>query len=361
MKRSARITIHPEALQHNLNRARQLAPKSKILAVIKANAYGHGSVATAGILYPIADAFAVSCVPEAIVLREAGIDLPITILQGHQTTDDLRIAAELDLRLTIHDDHQLILLDNYSHHHKFSLNLKIDSGMHRLGFHPERTGALFKRLQKHIQVKADELILMTHFSCADDLQSSYTEEQITCFEEACLNLPAPRSIANSAGILGWSESHTDWVRPGIMLYGSSPFSNKSASECGLQAAMTFEAPVISVHPLKKGDSIGYAATWQCPKDMKVAVIACGYADGYPRHAGNGTPVWINGSEAEVLGRISMDMIVINADKYDKHQEHAIKVGDIAELWGKNLTVDRIANAAETIGYEILCNAGNIKS
>jgi len=361
MKRSARITIHPEALQHNLNRARQLAPKSKILAVIKANAYGHGSVATAGILYPIADAFAVSCVPEAIVLREAGIDLPITVLQGHQTTDDLRIAAELELRLTIHDDHQLILLDNYSHHHKFLINLKIDSGMHRLGFHPERTGALFKQLQKHVQVKADELILMTHFSCADDLQSSYTEEQITCFEEACLNLTAPRSLANSAGILGWRKSHTDWVRPGIMLYGSSPFSNKSASECGLQVAMTFEAPVISVHSLKKGDSIGYAATWQCPKDMKVAVIACGYADGYPRHAANGTPVWINGSETEILGRISMDMIVVNADKHDKTHEQDIKVGDFAEMWGRNLSVDRVATVAETISYEVLCNAGNIMS
>ncbi len=358
MKRSARITIHPEALQHNLNRAKQLAPNSKLLAVIKANAYGHGAVATAGILYPIADAFAVSCIPEAVVLREAGIDLPITVLQGHQNTDDLRIAAQLNLRLTVHEDNQLTLLDNFSHRHKFELNLKIDTGMHRLGFQPERIQSVFSRLKNHSQVNPDKLIMMTHLSCADDLQSSYTLEQIKCFKKACANIDAPSSIANSAGILGWNESHADWIRPGIMMYGSSPFASKSATNFDLQTTMTFEAPVISVHSLKKGDSIGYAATWQCPKDMKVAVIACGYADGYPRHAGNGTPVWINGKIAPLLGRVSMDMIVINAQD---HHEEPIKVGDFAELWGGNLSTDDVAQASETIAYEILCNAGNIKA
>jgi alanine racemase len=361
MKRSARITIHPEALQHNLNRAKQIAPQSKLLAVIKANAYGHGSVETAGILYDIADGFAVSCIPEAVVLRDAGIDLPITVLQGHQTADDLHIAAQLKLRLTVHEENQLYLLDNYSQQHKFEINLKIDSGMHRLGFQANQTASLFNKLKNHSQVNPKELILMTHFSCADDLQNSYTTKQLECFEVACANLDAPKSIANSAGILGWKTSHADWVRPGIMLYGSSPFSTKSASEYDLQATMTFEAPVVSVHNLKKGDSIGYAATWQCPKDMNVAVVACGYADGYPRHAKNGTPVWVNGHETELLGRVSMDMIVLSADKHDSHHEKIIKVGDNAELWGNNLAVDRVASAAETIAYEILCNAGNIRT
>lgn len=360
MKRSARITVHPEALQHNLNRAKQLAPNSKTLAVIKANAYGHGSADTAGILYEIADEFAVSCVPEAVVLREAGIDKPITILQGFQNDGDLRIAEQLKLRLTVHDDNQLSLLDAYSGNssHRFNLNIKIDSGMHRLGFQPKRTESLYKELSNHSQVNPDSLILMTHFSSADELDNDCTTKQIAVFENACGSINAEKSIANSAGVLGWQDSHVEWVRPGIMLYGSSPFANKTRDDLDLKAAMTFETPVISVHDLKKGDSIGYAATWTCSKDMRVAVLACGYADGYPRHAVSGTPVWLNNKETQLLGRVSMDMIVVDADHYD---ENPIKVGDTAELWGENISADRVATAAETIAYEILCNAGNLRA
>lgn len=360
MRRSARVITHPEALQHNLNKAKQLAPNSKLLAVIKANAYGHGSVDTAGTLYQIADEFAVSCVPEAVVLREAGIDKPITILQGFQNDRDLRIAEQLKLRLTVHDDNQLRLLDQYSStaSHRFDINIKIDSGMHRLGFQPNRATSLFKQLQSHSQVNPESLIMMTHFSSADDLDNDCTSRQIAVFNTACESLNAPKSMANSAAILAWDESRVDWVRPGIMLYGSSPFQTKSRDELGLKATMTFEAPVISVHDLKKGDSIGYAATWSCPEDMRVAVIACGYADGYPRHAGSGTPVWLNGQETQLLGRVSMDMIVVNANEYT---ENPIRVGDIAELWGPNVSADSVATAAETIAYELLCNAGNIRA
>lgn len=365
MKRSARITVHPEALQHNLNRAKQLAPNSNLLAVIKANAYGHNSVDTAGILHDIAHGFAVACVPEAVVLREAGIDKPITILQGFQNDQDLRIAEQLDLRVTVHDDNQLRLLENYSAKTSqgFKLNIKIDSGMHRLGFHPDRAESIHHKLSAVSQVNPDELIMMTHFSSADELDNDCTNNQIDVFNKACVNIKAPKSIANSAGVLGWQASHTDWVRPGIMLYGSSPFANKTRDELDLKAAMTFEAPVISVHDLKKGDCIGYAQSWSCSKDMRVAVVACGYADGYPRHASSHTPVWLNGQETELLGRVSMDMIVVDVDtnKYDTYKENPVKVGDIAELWGKNISADRVATAAETIAYEILCNSGNIRS
>ena len=358
MKRSARITIHPKALQHNLNRAKQTAPDSKILAVIKANAYGHGSVDTAGTLYQLADEFAVSCTTEAVVLRDASIDKPITILQGFQNDQDLRIAEQLKLRLTVHDDNQLRLLDNYSaaSGYRFDLNIKIDSGMHRLGFQPDRTESLYKKLSSHAKVNPESLILMTHLSSADELDNEYTSKQLSVFDKACANIKAPKSIANSAGILGWQDSHADWLRPGIMLYGSSPFENKTRDELDLQATMTFEAPVISVHSLKKGDSIGYGGTWSCPKDMRVAVIACGYADGYPRHAENGTPVWLNNQETQLLGRVSMDMIVVDVDNLTGN---AVQVGDIAELWGENLSVDKVAKSAETISYEILCNAGNL--
>lgn len=360
MRRSARISIHPEALQHNLNRAKALAPTSKLLAVIKANAYGHGSVATAGILYQIADEFAVSCIPEAVVLRDASIDKSITILQGYQNDQDLRIAEQLKLRLTVHDDNQLRLLDNFSSpsNYRFDLNIKIDSGMHRLGFQPERAESLFKKLKSHPQVNPDTLILMTHFSSADELDNECTTKQIEVFNKACANITAARSIANSAGVLGWQASHVDWIRPGIMLYGSSPFANKTHDDFSLKAAMTFEAPVISVHSLKKGDCIGYAASWTCPKDMQVAVIACGYADGYPRHVASGTPVWLNGKETQLLGRVSMDMIVVDVNDYEKK---SVRVGDMAELWGENLSADRVATSAETIAYEILCNAGNLRA
>lgn len=366
MRRSAEIIIHPEALQHNLSRAKQLAPRSKLLAVIKANAYGHGSIDTAQTLYNIADEFAVSCIPEAVVLRQAGIDKPITILQGFQNDQDLRIAEQLNFRLTVHDDNQLRLLDNYSSGSKrgskycFDLNLKIDSGMHRLGFQPERIDTIYKKLHAHSKVNSDNLILMSHFSSADNLGSDKTTQQISLFNKTCSNINAPKSIANSAGILGWEDSRVDWVRPGIMLYGSSPFTNKTRDEHGLKAAMTFEAPVISVHSLKKGDSIGYSALWSCPKDMDVAVIACGYADGYPRHASNGTPVWLNNQETQLLGRVSMDMIVVDANPVGADFcENPVRVGDIAELWGKNISVDRVATLSETIAYEILCNAGNV--
>ena len=365
MKRSARVIIHPEALQHNLNRAKQIAPNSKLLAVVKANAYGHNSVDTAGTLYDIAQGFAVACVPEAIVLREAGIDKPLTVLQGFQNDEDLRVAEQLDMRLTVHDDNQLSLLDNYSAKsgYRFKLNIKIDSGMHRLGLAPDRAEDLYKKLSNHSQINPDALIMMTHFSSADELDNSCTSDQLNVFEKACANINAPKSIANSAGVLGWKASHTDWIRPGVMLYGSSPFTTKSRTELDLKAAMTFEAPVISVHDLKTGDSIGYARSWSCPRDMRVAVIGCGYADGYPRHASNHTPVWLNGQETELLGRVSMDMIVVdvNADKYKKYKTNPVKVGDIAELWGPNVSADRVATAAETIAYEIMCNAGNIRN
>jgi alanine racemase len=369
MKRSSRITIHPEALQHNLKRAKQVAPNSKTLAVIKADAYGHDAVATAGILHETADGFAVSCIPEAVELREASISKPITILQGHQSVDDLRTAAHYNLRLTVHSDRQLSLLNQYSHKPSnnssddsagkgFELNLKIDTGMHRLGFQPERTAELYKKLSNHSQVNAESLILMTHFSCADVLDNKATKKQLSCFKKAKDSIksstPIIKSCANSAGILGWKDSHTDWTRPGIMLYGSSPFASSHRDEHDLKAGMTLNAPIIAVHNLRQGDSIGYGASWQCPNDMSVAVIACGYADGYPRHAKSGTPVLINGENTSLVGRVSMDMIVVDIN----HLENgSIQVGDMAELWGQNLSVDIVAQYAETISYELLCNAG----
>jgi alanine racemase len=356
MKRSARISIHPQALQHNLLVAKKNAPKSKVLAVIKANAYGHGAVATAGILYDITDAFAVSCIPEAVELRDAGIDKPITVLQGHQNNNDLHIAAHHDFNLVVHCNKQLSELNHFTGKHRFKINLKVDTGMHRLGLAPADTKKIVNQLKNHPQVNSQELILMTHLCCADELNNDASSKQIAEFNISCEKTNIPKSIANSAGILGWKESHADWIRPGIMLYGSSPFTQKSATELGLQATMTLQAPVIATHNLNKNDAIGYGSSWICPKDMKVAVIACGYADGYPRHAASGTAVWINGKETQLLGRVSMDMIVIDASDYS---ESPIKEGDLAEMWGQNIPIDDVAKSAETISYELLCNVGNL--
>jgi len=358
MKRSARITLHPNSLQHNLQVARKFAPASKVTAVIKANAYGHGAVASAGILYPHTDGFAVSCIAEAVELRQAHIDLPITVLQGHQSVDDLRIAQQYKLRLTVHDERQLSLLDQFSHNYHFDLNIKIDTGMHRLGFQAKQTQVIYNKLKQHRCVNPESLVMMTHLSCADALDKPYTTKQLSLFSEISSTINTPKTIANSAGILAWKDSHADWIRPGIMLYGSSPFADKHRNEFELKAAMTLNAPVIAIHDLQKGDSVGYGASWQCPNNMTVAVIACGYADGYPRHATSGTPVFVNGEEGFLIGRVSMDMIVIDINHF---KEKNTQVGDIAELWGENISIDQVAKNAETISYELLCNAGNLCS
>jgi alanine racemase len=351
MRRSARIRLHPHALQNNLLQVRMAAPKAKVLAVVKANAYGHGILEVANIL-DNADAYAVACIPEAITLRSTETEHPILVLQGHQNLRDLQIASEYQLRVVIHDTAQLAYFDQLGSQ-KVQIAIKIDTGMHRLGIPPEELNSLYKKLKKHRNIDTD-IWLMTHLACADDLSSSATIRQLECFTRASSNITAPTCIPNSAGILGWQESHSDWVRPGIMLYGSSPFTGKKhpRKQYNLQAAMTLSAPLIGINQLKKGDPIGYGASYHCPQDMRVGAVACGYADGYPRHAGTGAPVSINGVETHTVGRVSMDMIMVNLDTI------SAKVGDLVELWGKNISVDRVAQHAETISYELLCNAGN---
>lgn len=350
MKRSARITLHPKALQHNLQQARLAAPNAKILAVIKANAYGHGMLEVASILKN-ADGYAVSCLPEAVELRYSGTQHPILVLQGHQNLDELIAASSLQLRVVIHDPSQLSFFEHLTT--TVHVALKIDTGMHRIGISPEDAHKLYSSLKNNQNV-APDIWVMTHFSCADDLENSNTEHQIQQFNDCTQSFSAASCIPNSAGILGWPTSHSDWIRPGIMLYGSSPFgfNNTANQKHNLQAAMTLTAPLIAVHTLKKGEPIGYGASYNCPYDMQVGVVACGYADGYPRHAETGTPVYINNTKTHLIGRVSMDMIVINL-----HNINA-EAGDIVELWGKNISVDQVAYHAETISYELLCNAGN---
>ncbi len=352
MKRSARITLHPQALQNNLQQVKSVALHSKVLAVIKANAYGHGMLEVAEILEN-AEGYAVACIPEGIKLRRAGTSHPILVLQGHQNLQDLKLANEHQLRVVIHDPSQLSALDLLGTE-KVQISLKIDTGMHRLGIAPQDAVSLYNKLKKHRNIDSD-IWLMTHLACADEVDNPATTLQLNTFKTVTQHMNAPLSIANSAGILGWHKSHSDWVRPGIMLYGSSPFAfaENGREKYNLQAAMTLTAPLIAIHQLKQGDPIGYGASYHCPHNMQVGAVACGYADGYPRHAATGAPVSINGIETHTVGRVSMDTVIINLDNI------SAKVGDRVELWGKNISIDRIAYHAETISYELLCNAGNL--
>ncbi|EIJ33738.1 alanine racemase [Thiothrix nivea] len=351
MKRSARAIIDADALRHNLRRCREAAPNSLAMAVIKANAYGHNMLKTAETLSH-ANGFAVSCIQEALELRQARFIHPILVLQGFSNLQGMKAAAEHRLRMVIHDRHQLELLDSAPASIKLDVALKLDSGMHRLGFPVEQAHHLFERLGKHPGIKPTPW-LMTHMACADEPDNPHTHQQLQQFARYTDGLQATRSIGNSASILGWPQTHVNWVRPGIMLYGSSPFVDGDARRDGLQPVMTLVAPLVSIHTIAKGESIGYGASWVCPEDTRAGVVAIGYADGYPRHAPSGTPVWVNGKETRLLGRVSMDMVVIDLTAIEA------RVGDQVELWGKHVTVDRVARAAGTISYELLCNAGNL--
>ena len=350
--RPTRAIIDLSACCHNLLQAKQAAPESKCIAIIKANGYGHGIVNIAHALKD-ADAFGVATVNEAVQLREAGISKPIVLLEGFSSEDELNLIRGYQLQCVIHDESQLKILES-SKIKDLVAWVKIDTGMHRLGFEPELLNDIVKRLLASNKVK-QPLRLMTHLANADDKHDETSLKQIERFYNVIETLAENGidkqnvSIANSAGILGWPPSHAQWNRPGIMLYGVSPFVNATASDHNLKPVMTLSSHLIAVKHLKKGDRIGYGGTFTCDKDMTVGVIAIGYGDGYPRHAKTGTPVLVNNKRTRLIGRVSMDMICV-----DLSEQEEAKVGDNVVLWGEGLPVEEIAECAETIGYELLC-------
>jgi alanine racemase len=350
MSRPARARIDLQALQHNFSLAQQTAPDSQVMAIIKANAYGHGLVSIAQAL-PAAAAFGVACLDEAIALREAGFDRRIVLLEGLFGPDDINLISGYRLDVVVHHDSQLQWLAQGQLLRPLDVWLKIDTGMHRLGFSPDRIGEITARLQQIPQV--DTVRYMTHFPCADDLDNPDTCQQIDAFGEAVTTVDGEQSLANSAGILGWPAARADWVRPGIMLYGSSPLSGRTAQSLDLQPVMTLTTKLIAVNVRKQGDTIGYGADWSCPVDMPIGVAAIGYGDGYPRHAPSGAPLRVNGHTASLAGRVSMDMICIDLRDVPNPQ-----VGDEVILWGEGLPVDEVAAAADTISYELLCSVGS---
>lgn len=356
MTRATRAVIDLAALRHNLRISQDAAPNAKQMAIIKAHAYGHGMVYVAQALEQQADAFGVALIEEAIPLREAGISKPILLLEGLTDRKDLPLIRGFHLQTVVHHEGQVAMLEE-AHGEPVSVWLKIDTGMHRLGFAPEKAAAIYQRLLECDSV-AKPIYLMTHLANADDRDDPYTAQQLKTFYEAiAFNDPQSAdvicSIANSAGVLGWPDSHADWVRPGIMLYGVSPFVDSTGAEHDLQAVMSLQSELIAVNHFKKGDTVGYGGSWTCPEAMPVGVVAIGYGDGYPRHARPGTPVLVNGQRSQLIGRVSMDMVTVDL----RNQPHA-KVGDPVVLWGKGLAVEEVADYAGTIAYELLCSVTN---
>ncbi|HXH02104.1 MAG TPA: alanine racemase [Candidatus Competibacteraceae bacterium] len=344
--RAATATIHLDAIRHNLTRVRQLAPGSRVVAVVKANGYGHGAARILPALSG-ADALGVACIEEALALREAGACLPVLLLEGVFEAEELPLCARHGFQIAVHEPGQLAMLEQARLERPLVVWLKLDSGMHRLGFPPERVRQAWQRLQAAASVA--EVRLMSHFASADDPDDPQTAAQLEVWRAALDGIPGARSLANSAGVLAWPSAHHDWVRPGVMLYGVSPMKDRTGPDDGLRPAMTLATRLIAVQRLQRGEKVGYSGTFVCPEDMDIGIAAIGYGDGYPRHAGSGTPVLVNGRAAALAGRVSMDMLAI-----DLRRVPGAKVGDPVVLWGAGLPVERIAAAAGTIGYELLC-------
>ncbi len=353
MSWSSRALINCAALQHNLSLAKKIASHSKVIAVIKSNGYGHGITETAKSLVA-ADVFAVATIDEAITVRKNHPDKPIIVLQGFLTQDELSLFQQYNLQAVIHSSSQLDILDNTnSLHFSSEINFwfKIDTGMGRLGFSSDNFIKPLNRLEKILKNNFN-IILMSHFANADDPTDQKTAQQLTLFNQLVKSHNYKKSIANSAGLLAWQESHYDWVRAGIMLYGVSPFSKNYKVQQQLQTVMTLESRLIAINFHKQGDSIGYAGNWSCPEDMNIGVVSIGYGDGYPRHAATGTPVLVNGVKTTIVGRVSMDMICIDLRLIDN-----VEIGATVTLWGSDLAIEEIANYSNTIAYELLCQVG----
>lgn len=346
MSRPTYMKIDLTALKSNLERVRQLAPKRSVIAMVKANAYGHGIVRVAHALSS-ADALGVASLEEGLMLREAGITQPIVLIEGLFNADEIAEAAKHHFTLVVHHRPHVTMLEKAKVEQPFKVWLKVNTGMHRLGIDPAEVDTIYHQLMAMPAV--DKPIgLMTHFAEADLLASAATSTQLARFNQFAVQFPGPRSLANSAAILAWPDSHGDWVRPGLMLYGASPFADKTGLELGLHPVMTLWSRLIAVNPIKKGGKVGYGGTWTAPDDRLIGVVGVGYGDGYPQFAQNGTPVLVNGIECPLVGRVSMDMLTV-----DLNQQPQAKTGDPVVLWGEGLPVERVAKASNTSAYEML--------
>lgn len=342
MPRPIRATISAGALAHNLRVARSHAGTAKVWAVIKANAYGHG-LERAARAFEAADGFAVLDFQEAARLRLAKVDKPILMLEGIFKAQDVALLGKYGLTPVIHHPGQVELLRSAAA--PLDVYVKVNSGMNRLGFTSDNLRASVNALRETGRVRG--MTLMTHFADADG--AGGVRAQLEWFQDLTKDIAGPRSLANSAALIRFPETRADWVRPGIMLYGCSPFADRSAEALGLKPAMTLSSELIATQHLQAGERIGYGFSYEAAAEMTIGIVACGYADGYPRHAAAGTPVLVDGRRTRIVGRVSMDMISVDISDLE-----AAYVGSPVTLWGEGLPADEVAAAAGTVSYELLC-------
>ncbi len=342
--RFPRATIDASALRHNLAVVRRYAPASKVMAVIKANGYGHGLIGVARALSS-ADAFGVARLEEGLALRNAGIATAIVLLEGVLDSDELQRAQQVSLQLVVHKAEQIELLERSGFGRELEIWVKVDTGMNSLGFRVQELDAVWARVRR---LAPKQLRLMTHLAASEVRDGATTAEQLAHFEALHVDSDTQRSIANSAGLIQSARSRADWVRPGLMLYGISPIPDVSATELGLRAAMTLTTQLIAVRTVPAGETVGYGGIWRAQRDSLIGIAAVGYGDGYARNMRSGTPVLVNGRETQVVGRVSMDMTAVDVTGLDA------AVGDVVTLWGPDLPVERVAPYAGTIAYELVC-------
>jgi alanine racemase len=342
--RPLKATINHQALLSNLNHIKKIANKSKIMSVLKANAYGHSLLDVAKTLNA-SDGFAVLSVNEAIKLRENNFKQTILLLEGLFDKDEVNIASKLGINVTVHNQRQIELINQVKPISPINIHLKINTGMNRLGFMPDEINYLLESLNSNPYI--EDIVLMTHFSTADEDEG--IEKQLGIFNLIADNYNYPASVANSAALIKYPESRLDWVRPGIMLYGLSPFENRIAKDLGLIPAMSLTSEIIAIQDIKAGNSVGYGSDFIANKDMRIGVVACGYGDGYPRHAQKGTPVAIDGHPSILTGRVSMDMLYVDITEIPN-----ANIGSQVELWGNTISADSVAKFSGTVGYELIC-------
>lgn len=349
--KSVTAVINLAALVANIKKIQSFAPQSKLIAVVKANAYGHGLITVSQALEnePQVHAFAVARLPEALELRAAGIKKPIVLLEGFLNDEDVQTIAEQGFFTAIHDLEQIEAIEKAQLTKPIHGWLKIDIGMHRLGASRDQVQEMKTRLENSSKV-VQPIGLISHLSVADTpKEETYNNEQISYFNEIAKDFKGDICLANSAGIISWPDAHTPYVRPGIIMYGISPYTDKTGPDLGLQPVMTLKSSLIAMRKIKKGDRVGYGAAWTAPRDTILGIVAAGYGDGYPRTMPNGSPVLINGRYAPTAGHVCMDMLFV-----DLGPDSQDDVGDEVILWGDGLPVEEIANRCGTIPYELVC-------
>lgn len=356
MGRPATATINLDALRHNYRIAQQLSARStgngQVMAVVKADAYSHGATACAIALADMASGFAVACIEEALELRAAGIKQPILLLEGFFEPSELAMIDQYRLDTVIHHQYQIDALVAHPLDHPVRLWLKMDSGMGRVGFTPDEYRRAWGQLNGLSFV--NDIVLMSHFACADESDNDHAQQQLTMFNACTHGLPGERSFCNSAGLVALKEARGEWNRPGLLLYGVSPFPKAHGIEQNLKPVMELSSAIISIKEIPAGSPVGYGSQWITQRPTRIGVVAIGYADGYPRHAANGTPVFINGCRVPLVGRVSMDMLTVDLTDLPD-----VQIGDRAILWGEELPINEVAQGAGTIPYQLLCNLNRV--